>query len=83
MARKLTLAEMRRKSTDYFWSKDTKKAFKGAKERSYYADGKNYIRVSHPSGRDAWYKFSETGKSNYVNQDKVPSKIKKRAYPHK
>ena len=78
---KLTISDMRYRCTDHFFSKDTKRFFKGRTLRAYYDKGQNYIRMM--GDRDAWYTFSKTGKTNYISVDKVPLRIRKRVYPHK
>jgi len=76
--KRLTLSEMRAKNTDYFFSKSTKRFFRGSKTSSRYdrKTKQNYIRVQHRDRATAWYKFdAKTGKTDYVPQDKVPSRI--------
>ena len=77
--RNLTIADMRRLCTDHFFSKDTKRFFRGRKLRAYYYKGQNYIKMS--GERDSWYTFSKTGKTNYIAVKNVPLTIRKRAYP--
>ena len=81
MTGKLSIAQMRSKCTDHFFSSSTKRFFKGRSLKAYYSNGQNYIRMM--GDRDSWYTFSASGKTNYITVDKVPLAIKKKVYPHK
>lgn len=64
---KLTLAQMKQKSTDYFFSKDTMRFFKEQRPKyvAKYEDGQNYIMVDFPDRR-VKYLFKKSGKIEYV-----------------
>jgi len=65
MARRYTLAEIKRASKGHFFSKATMKFFKGDKYRASYdaETGINYVEVYHPTtgGRAVWKFIPETG----------------------
>jgi hypothetical protein len=68
---KLTLAEMKRRCTDHFFSPATMQFFRDSKHKAYYDEKRdtNYKVVS-PNGDIAWHRFDEeTGKTYPVKGD--------------
>ena len=75
----LSIPEMRMRSTDYFFSKDTMKVWRKTKLTAKYdkKTGRNYIKVVHPQsegGRTSWYGFNKDGKTSYLPEREVPTR---------
>lgn len=87
MAR-LTLSDIRARSTGYFFSRDTMRHFRGSKYKVRYDQetDTNYIVVitprQHPfDGRVVWYKFKPDGDIDYVRPDDVPWMVRRKDEP--
>ncbi len=69
---KLTLAEMKRRCADHFFSPATMRFFRDSKHTAYYDKNTdtNYIKVVSPHGNISWHRFDEqTGKTYPVKGD--------------
>ena len=72
----LSIPEMRMRSTDYFFSKGTKRFFsKDTKLTAKYdkKTGRNYIKAVK-DGRTSWYGFKKDGTSSYLPEREVPTR---------
>jgi hypothetical protein len=67
---KLTINEMKALCSDFFFSPDTMRFFRGAHYRSIHKNGQNYIKVTH-NKRVHFYRFDEKGKTHSLNSDDV------------